>query len=489
MDRRDFLKTCAARTGALALCGKTLAARGAAGPSGRPNILWLIAEDFCPELACYGQGLVMTPNLDRLASEGVRYTAAFSTAPVCSPARSALMTGMYQTSIGAHQHRTIDKKPLPEGVGMITDFFREAGYFTSNCHFGRWSRPGKRDFNFLAEKPFDGTDWRRRPPGRPFFSLVQFGETTRDFKRDPESPIDPGKVALPPYYPDHPLARRDFADYIECIQVLDKNVGAVLQRLEEDGLLFSTAVFFFSDHGRPHVRGKQWLYDGGIHIPLIVRFPDRARAGEKDDRLLSAVDLGPAAMGLAGIEPPARMEGRGFLRRNGEERKYIVAARDRCDETYDRIRCVRTRRYKYIRNDFPNLAWTQTNLYKRRRYPVLTLMEVLYAQGKLAPEQARFMAPFRPAEELYDLEADPDEIRNLAGDGEHASRLKEMRGVLDEWIAKTGDAGRIPEDPHVAALCFLEIHRPNNDRVMRRRGLAPNIDPAAYLRYWEERLV
>jgi len=489
MNRRDFLKKCAVGAGGVALSSQLSRMAFPAAERERPNILWIIAEDFCPDLGCYGHPLVKTPNIDKLASEGVRYTNAFTTSPVCSASRSGFMTGMYQTSIGAHQHRTPNKKPLPPNVRVITDYFGTAGYFTCNCGGGNWQRRGKTDFNFEAKRPFDGTDWRRRKPGQPFYAQVNFSETHRNFKRDPENPIDPDKVEIPPYYPDHPITRRDWADYLECAQVLDQKMGRVLKRLQEDGLADTTIVFFFGDHGRPHVRGKQFLYEGGIHIPLIIRWPGHIKPSTVVDDLVSAIDFGPTCMSLAGIEPPSSMQGQAFLGPDAKRRQYIVSARDRCDETYDRIRCVRTKRLKYIRNFYPNFPYTQPNLYKKRQYPVLTLMEVLYAQGKLTPEQARFMASHRPAEELYDLQNDRHELHNLAEDPRYQTALKELRAILNQWIEETKDQGEIPEDPRIAAEQFLTRHFPNSERVMKRRGLSPDITPAEYLEYWEKALL
>jgi len=488
IDRREFVNRCAAGAGGVALVNLLAPVAPLAGQGRPPNVLWIIAEDFCPELGCYGVPLVRTPNIDRLAGEGMRFTHAFTTSPVCSPSRSAFMTGMYQTSIGVHQHRTDPKGPLPEGINVITDYFRDAGYFTSNCGGGDWERAGKTDFNFTVERPFDGTDWRQRRPGQPFFAQVNFQETHRSFKKDLGRPIDADLVEVPPYYPDHPVTRQDWADYLECAQVLDRKVGLVLDRLEEDGLVDNTIVFFFGDHGRAHVRGKQFLYEGGIHVPLIIRWPGHIESATVVDDLVSAIDFGPTSLSLAGIEPPRHLQGQVFLDVSAHRRDYIFAARDRCDETYDRIRCVRDRRFKYIRNYYPNLPYTQSNLYKLRQYPVLTLMQVLHAEGKLTPAQARFMAPSRPAEELYDLAEDPHEIRNLAEDPAFGEALERMRGVLDGWIDETGDEGETPEDPRIAARVYRERHLPNHERVMRQRGLSPDVSPAEYLKWWETQL-
>jgi len=459
MNRRSFLKK-AGVTAAMAFYGGAVCT---ARQDKRPNILWILAEDICPDLSCYGTPLVQTPNLDRLAAQGIRFANAFTTAPVCSASRSAMITGMYQTSIGAHNHRSHrnDGYTLPKPVRLITEYFREAGYFTANV---KTAAPGvrgsgKTDFNFKSTNAFDGTDWNQREPGQPFFAQLSLSVTHRgghwkNLKEQLDNPVDPAKVKLPPYYPDHPVAREDWATYLNAIQVLDGYVGKILKRLEDEGLADNTAVIFIGDHGRCHVRGKQWLYDGGIHIPLIVRWPGRLPAGQVCDYLVSGIDISATVLKIAGIEPPGYMEGKVFLKRCSagkwepvQNRQYVIAARDRCDETVDRIRCVRTKRYKYIRNFMPERPYTQKNAYKERAYPMLGLMKKLNAQGKLTPVQALFMAPRKPDEELYDLEKDPYEINNLAGSARYGTILEQMRRILDEWIEQTGDMGQFPEEP------------------------------------------
>ncbi len=487
LDRRDFIKAAGIR--AVSLLGGCAGSFSDGKAAQRPNILWIIAEDLCPDLRCYGNKIVRTPNIDRLASEGARYTNAFTTAPVCSASRSAFMTGMYQTSIGAHNHRSHrhDDYRLAEPVRVITEYFREAAYYTCNCGGGRWERKGKTDFNFAVEWPFDGTDWRQRKAGQPFFAQVNFYETHREFQRTKRYPVDPVKVEMPPYYPDHPVTRRDWADYLETVQVLDAKVGVVLKRLEEDGLSDNTIVFFFGDHGRPHVRGKQWLYDGGIYVPLIIRWPGQIKAGTVIDDLVSAIDFGPTSMAMCGIERPSHLQGQTLWGPDAKQRDYIFAARDRCDWTVDRIRCVRTKRYKYIRNFLPERPYTQPNYYKKLQYPVLTLMNVLHKQGELTPAQQRWMTPTRPAEELYDLENDPDEINNLAEDAAHTTTLKQLRGVLDKWIAQTRDQGHIMEDEQtIRASDPARIERYENQ--MRERGLHPDVSDEEYLKWWQKKL-
>ncbi len=458
MNQRDFFKVAGFATATMTMprrmCGQT-------EPNDRPNILWILSEDISPDLSCYGTAAVQSPNLDKLARQGIRFANAFTTSPVCSPSRSAMITGMYQTSIGAHHHRSHrdDGYTLPEPVRLITEHFRKAGYFTANV---KTAAPGvrgsgKTDFNFQFKNAFDGSDWNQRQPGQPFFAQLSIKETHRgghwkNVHEKLDNPVDPAKVKLPPYYPDHPIARQDWATYLNSIQLMDQYVGKILERLNDEGLTDNTVVIFIGDHGRCHVRGKQWLYDGGIHIPLIVRWPGKLESGQVCDYMVSSIDISATVLKIAGIEPPRYMEGRVFLEpylrglwKPVNKREYIIAARDSCDETIDRIRCVRTKRYKYIRNFMPDRPYTQKNRYKERSYPMLALMKELHAQGKLTPVQALFMAPQKPDEELYDIQNDPYEINNLAASSKHQKTLKKMRAILQRWIKDTGDMGQFPE--------------------------------------------
>ena len=474
MKRRDFIK---ASLGAstLSSLGFFLIKCRASGTkeSTRPNILWILSEDISPDLSCYGTPAVRTPNLDKLASQGVRYTNAFTTSPVCSASRSAMITGMYQTSIGVHHHRSHrgDGYTLPEPVRLITDYLREAGYFTANVTTAApgVKGSGKTDFNFQNKDAFDGNDWNQRKPGQPFFAQLSISETHRGGHWERlgemlEDRVDPAQVVLPPYYPDHPVAREDWATYLDSIQLMDQYVCKILKRLDDEDLADNTVVIFIGDHGRCHVRGKQWLYDGGIHIPLIIRpsgslrdWLGQLKAGEVCDDLVSAIDISATVLKIAGIDPPKHMEGQVFLGPDVKKREYILAARDRCDETIDRIRCVRTKRYKYIRNFMPERPYTQKNDYKLRSYPMLPLMIDLHAQGKLTPIQALFMAPRKPDEELYDLSSDPYEIHNLSSSPQHQETLKKMRAILEQWIRETGDQGRFPEKE--SAIQELDLKR------------------------------
>lgn len=480
-NRRHFLKTSALATAALST---SFLAR--CGEKSRPNILWLISEDTSPDFACYGNKLVKTPHVDNLAQEGIRFENAFATCPVCSPSRSAFMTGMYQNFIGAQQHRTFEKKPLPAPVQVITHYFRQAGYFVSNGRDLQADKPGKTDWNFEpGEAAFDGTDWTQRADGQPFFHQINFQMTHRTFKRDPENPINPDDVEVPPYYPDHPITRRDWADYLESLQVLDKKIGAVLQRLDDDGLSDNTIVFYFGDHGRPHVRGKQWLYDGGIRVPFIVRFPNSRKAGSVNKTMVSLIDVAPTSMKLAGISPPDHLQGHNIF---GwwSKRKEIYAARDRCDGTADRIRCVRTDRFKLIRNYYPDRPYSQFNGYKKYQYPVYTLMKIQHEKGELPPAVERFWAPTRPAYELYDLRNDPHEIHNLADNPDYKDVQEDLQSKLEKWV-NDYDRGTYPEDAERVAFQYDYMQQRYRER-MSARGIDPDMSDVDYLKWWEERL-
>lgn len=430
----------------------------------RPNILWLIAEDFGPELGCYGTEQVWTPNLDRLAAQGVRYTRAYTTAPVCSASRSALMTGMYQTTIGAHNHRSHrdDGYRLPPGVRVLSDWMRDAGYFTANIvnmppGVG-FKGTGKTDWNFTYQRPFDSANWDDLKSHQPFYAQINFQETHRKFNAPKKA--DRAKVVIPPYYPDHPFTRADWAAYLDAASELDRKVGLVLDQLAADGLADSTIVVFFADHGQCHVRGKQFCYEEGLHIPLIIRWasdstpPAGWRPGAIDDRFIEAIDLAPTMLDVAGAKKPSGMQGRIFLGDHAEAaREYVFGARDRCDETVFRLRTVRDARFRYIRNFTPDRPLLQPNAYKERSYPVWNLLKELDAQGKLTPAQKLLTAPTMPPEELYDLEADPHEIYNLASspDPAHKEALIRLRKTLEQWIHDSDDQGRDLEPPEIAA--------------------------------------
>ena len=426
----------------------------------QPNILWILSEDMSPQLGCYGEPLIQTPNLDKMAREGTRFQHAFTTAPVCSASRSALATGMYQTAIGSHNHRTVFKKPLAEPTRHMCDYLREAGYFTvlsappagtRKAGQGTGSHgSGKTDYNFVAQKPFDGSDWSQRPVGKPFFAQLTIQESHKGvgwpLGRKLTPRIDPSKLELAPYYPDHPVARDECANYLEAVQLVDKYLGEVFARLEKEGIADNTLVFFMGDNGSCLFRGKQFLYEGGIRVPLLVRGPGIQAAAVRED-LVSGIDVTAAVLAAAGVKVPRYMHGRDFLAASYQQRERIFAARDRCDIATERMRCVRDARYKYIRNFLPGIPYMQPNPYKEKEYPTWNLVKELHRQGKLNATQALFAADHKPVEELFDLQSDPHEVKNLARDPAHHDRLLSMRKTLDDWLAETGDKGEVMENP------------------------------------------
>ena len=432
----------------------------------RPNILWIMIEDWSADLSCYGTPLVYTPNIDRLANQGIRFERAYTTSPVCSTSRSAMMTGFHQNYIRAHQHRTKDKQPLPYGIKPIPHLLEEIGYYTATMV------GGKTDCNFTtSRKLFMGKHWRERKEGQPFYVQATFGGTHRSFVRDPERPIDADEVKLPPYYPDLPLVRRDWANGLETVQVVDRQVGQLLQQLEDDGLADNTIVFFIGDHGRCHIRGKQFLYEAGVRIPLIERWPKHIIPGSVSKELVSSLDICQTIVKLAGAKPAHDLHGHYLFGEDVTTREYVHFNRDKMDSTHDAMRAVRSERFKLIHNLMPERAYCQLNEYKERQYPILALMNVLNMQRQLNPVQARFMASRKPEVELYDLQNDPHEVNNLADDPAYAPRrgprLASKREKPVKWARMVG------KDSRTAAItCRCNPARAPDDPDRRGGGVA-----------------
>ncbi len=446
LKRREFLKL-AGVGAAMSFSGLGQAAQAApagqvtaTSPNpGKPNILLVILEDWGPFLSCYGEKAMDTPNLDQLAAEGVRFTSCFTSAPVCSPGRSSLMTGMSQYTVRSHQHRTWDKQPLPSGVKSLPELFRDAGYFTAlGCGYD-----AKIDLNFQFSQAeiYQGDDWNKRKTGQPFFAHLTLKHTHRPWQHDKIRPVDPAKVTLPPWYPDTPLTRQDWAMGLESAQISDRQMGEIVARLKREGLYDNTAIIVTSDHGIALPRAKQFLYDDGLHIPLIIRWPALAKPGVVSEQLVSNVDIVPTILALAGLAIPPTLQGRDVLNPASPPRRFAFAGRDAMDDTHDAMRAVRSKDFKYILNLMPERPYCQFNDYKERSYPGLALMNVLHMQGKLPPEQDAFMQPIKPPEELYDLRKDPHELHNLAADPAFADTLKELRAELEKWRASVGDPG------------------------------------------------
>ena len=395
----------------------------------RPNVLWIMIEDWSPDLSCYGTKGIHTPHVDKFASQGIRYENAFTTSPVCSTSRSAMMTGFHQNFIRANQHREYDKQPLPHGIKPITHLLRDAGYFTALMS-------NKTDCNFTPSQKSElymGDDWSDRNPDQPFFARTTFAGTHRAWNRDSKRPIKMEDVELPPYYPDTPFFRRDWANGLEQMQIVDREVGELLKRLDDEGLADNTIVFFTGDHGRCHIRGKQFLYDAGIHIPMIVRWPGKIDPDQVSDDLVMSIDVCATVLEVAGAKTPVPLHGKSLLSDDVKNRKYVFAARDKMDETHDSMRAIRSHDFKLIQNLMPERPWCQFNRYKEGAYPMLAAMNVMHMKGELTPQQAIFMEATKPAVELFDLNGDPHEVNNLAGDPEYANIQDRLLAELNDW--------------------------------------------------------
>ena len=453
----------------------------------RPNILWIVGENLKLDLGCYGAKNVKTPALDALAEQGVRFTHAFSTSPVCAPSRSAFFVGMYQTTTDTHNMRShrADGYRLPEGVRPITHRLRDVGYYSGNLVTmgDEQIGSGKLDLNFVNEgKLYDTNQWEDLKDHQPFFAQINTLEAEYDIYdrqtwRQPrvqwkgeqvhEQIATVENVSPPPYYPDHPLVRKEWARYLNSISGMDRTIGRILKRLEDDGMADNTIIIFFGDNGRIEPRGIHWCYDTGLHVPMIVRWPKDFKppsnyaAGTVSDQVVSLIDLTPTTLGFAGIHRPLGMHGRVFMGdRLGPERPFAFSARDRIDETVNRVRSVRGKKYHYIRNYYPDRHFTSLNRYKEKCFPIKPLMRQLMEEGKLFGPAAALMSPTVPEEQLFDTENDPHEIHNLAGskDPEHREMLVRMRTALSVWMVETQDQGVFPEPEEIVAPFEKEMH-------------------------------
>ena len=416
----------------------------------RPNILWITSEDNGPHLGCYGDEYADTPEIDGLAAKGMIYLNAWSTAPVCAPARTTLISGLYPPCTGSEHMRSMTV--LPPGMKMYPQYLREAGYYSTNNK--------KEDYNL--EKPGKVWDessgrahWKKRKPGQPFFAI--FNHTVShesQIRRRPHVAVhDPAKVRVPAYHPDTPVVRRDWAQYYDKLTEMDARVGRNLRELQDAGLAEETIVFYYGDHGSGMPRSKRWPYNSGLHVPLVVHIPEKFqhlappgyRPGGKSDRLVGFIDLAPTLLSLAGIEPPEHFQGHAFMGKfETPERLFLHGFRGRMDERYDMVRTVRDKRYIYIRNYMPHKIYGQ---YVAYMFQTLTtrVWKELHDQGKLAPPRTYFWGTKLP-EELYDLENNPDEVNNLARSGAHHEHLERLRKAQREHALKIRDVGFLPED-------------------------------------------
>jgi arylsulfatase A-like enzyme len=505
MNRRTFLAQAAAASLA-----------GAAGK--RPNIIWISCEDTSPQIGCYGDRHAITPNIDGIAAQGVRYTRAHAVAGVCAPSRSGIITAMYPTSLGSQYMRC--SVALPDFVKCFPEYLRNAGYYCTNN--------AKTDYNFpVPPNAWDevsrSAHWKNRKPDQPFFAVFNI-ETTHESqirkrgadydkmisRLKPEERQDPKKLDLPPYYPDTLESRRDWAQYYELITAMDYQVGDRLKELEQAGLLEDTIVFFWGDHGVGLPRAKRWLYESSTHVPLVARIPEKFRAGGQgkpgstDAQLISLIDLGPTVLNLASVSIPEHMQGRAFLGPSlMRPREAVYGGRDRMDERYDGVRMVRDQRYRYLRNYHPHLPYAQHTSYMEQGF-VMQELRRAQKEGKLPAAAKLYMAETKPVEELYDVENDPHELKNLASSPAHQKILERMRTMQEKWSLTTRDVGLIPEPDleergKKAGSRYQVLRQPGSEKYIRRlralvdavnhdnnpklvRDSATHSDPA--FRYW-----
>ena len=427
----------------------TLAAGPIAALAKPPNILWLSIEDTGQQVEPY-DAYARTPHIARLAREGVTFLEAYSHSPVCAPTRSGIITGMYPTAIGTHHMRS--RMVPPPFVRAFPEYLRELGYYTTNN--------SKTDYNFAV--PVTAWDdssrtahWKNRPdPEQPFFAVFNFGSShegsvRRQFQarsRDPDAAIhDADRLPLPPYYPDTPKAREAWAAYYDVVTMTDRTIGEMLDELEEAGLADETLVVFWGDHGAGLARAKRWIYDSGLKVPLIARWPGRIEPGTLRTDFVQFLDLAPTMISVAGGKPPAHLHGRVILgERQGQEPEYLYHGRDRMDERYDMIRGVRDRKFLYVRNFESHRPWVQF-MRTPSQGPIYQELTRLKQSGGLAPLAAPFMADRKPFEELYDVVADPHQVFNLARDPRYASALARLRDELQDWMRRMDDKGLVPE--------------------------------------------
>ena len=455
--RRRFLQAAASGAAVAALAA---ARQSTAAPKAdRPNILWITCEDISANLGCYGDPYARTPTLDRLSARGVRYTQAYGVTGVCAPNRSCLITGVYPSSLGSANMRCTTR--LPDTMKCFPEYLRRAGYYCTNN--------AKTDYNFAVPKEaWDASSrkahYKNRKAGQPFFAVFNYTLTHESRIRQGEASFekvtaprsadqrhDPAKAPVPPYHPLAPEVRRDWARYHDLITALDYEVAKRLKELEDAGLADDTIVFFFSDHGAGMPGVKKWIWRDGLHVPLIAYFPPKYRdwapgkAGESCDRLVSFVDFAPTVLSLAGAAIPEHMQGTAFLGPSaGRPRTFVHSHRDRMAERYDIVRGVIDGRYHYLRNFMPHRTWSQFVSYTEEM-PTMKVWRRLAEEGKLEGPAARYFQPTKPVEELYDIQADPHEIHNLADDPKHENAIKRLRVACLRWMLETGDLALLPE--------------------------------------------
>ena len=417
----------------------------------KPNILWVFIEDMSPWIGCYGDKINAdkTPNIDSLAARGVRFTRCYVPCPVCSPCRSAMITGAYQTTTGIHNHRSSRSKAgsihLPKGITTVPQLFRKNGYDTFNS--------GKEDYNFVFKtselysiegRKRDLAAWRKLAGKKPWFGQIQLAGGKSNTRKWTDK-VDPASVTPPPYFPNNALFRKWHAHHYDTVRQTDDDTRRIIENLKADGLLENTIIFWFTDHGNNHsLRAKQFCTETGTHVPLIILGPDkRLKPGTVRTDLTSTLDIAATSLALAAIDIPGYFDGVNLFGAEFKPRKHVISARDRCDYTIDYIRSVRTDRYRYIRNFLTDRPLLQPQYRDNRDYTIF--LRKAHQAGTLPPLVDKIFFGPRPGEELYDLQEDPHETRNLAGNPAFQKVLQDHREILANWQKRTDDKGQYPE--------------------------------------------
>lgn len=450
-----------------------------------PNILWIVSEDNSPFIGAYGDSFATTPHLDNMALEGALYKNAFATAPVCAPARCTLITGVYPNATGTQHMRS--NYPIPDHIKFFPRYLREAGYYTSNN--------AKKDYNTIDQpeawdESSNKATYKNRRPNQPFFAVFNLGISHESSLHQPLENLnhDPEKVPIPPYHPHTKDMKYDLARYYDKIEQMDSQVGKILKELEEAGLAENTIVFYFSDHGGVLGRSKRFMYESGLHIPLIIRFPKRyeklapVNPGSKTDRIVTFVDFAPTVLSLAGISIPKYIHGAAFLgKQEGPEREYAFGFRGRMGDRIDMIRTVRDKKYRYIRNYMPHKIYGQYIDYLWQA-PSMQSWETAFEAGELNEVQSKFWKP-KPVEELFDIEADPHNINNLADQPQYKKTLIRMREANRQWQREIKDVGFMPEamiSEIANKITLYEYTRSNEyslEKIMKIAEMASSRNP------------
>ncbi|GAB3930399.1 sulfatase [Larkinella terrae] len=475
-------------------------------PVDRPNILWIVSEDNNTSLiGCYGNPYATTPNIDRFAKESILYKNAFSTAPVCAPSRNTLITGMYPPSLGTEHMRSTN--PVPSFVKFFPKYLREAGYYTTNN--------AKKDYNTVEQpdawnESSNAATYKNRQPGQPFFAVFNLNVSHESSLHQPAASLhhDPEKAPIPPYHPRTTEFKHDWAQYYDKVEEMDRQLGKLLTELREAGLADNTIVFYYADNGGVLGRSKRFMYESGLHVPLVVHLPKKyahlakAKPSSQTDQLVTFLDFAPTILSLVGIKIPDYMQGQAFLgTQQKPERQYAYGFRGRMDEAIDLSRSVRDKKFRYIRNYLPHRIYGQ-HLDYLWRAPSIPSWEAEFKAGRLNETQARFWIP-KPAEELYDAIADPDNIHNLATDPRYAKELTRLRNANEQWLRQSQDVGFIPETllariaEKTPLYDYARSGKYNRNRVIETATLASSrqpgdgrelidrlADPDPIVRYW-----